>query len=109
LSRAFYGLSQRRAEAEQELHRLATTDVLTGLNNRRMFDAFLPQALARARARASRWDWRCWTSISSRTSTTRWAMPAGDQVLIEFARPDSHRTHHGYGGTAGGRRICDRV
>lgn len=65
LSRVFYSLSQRRKQAEQELHHLATTDVLTGLNNRRLFDALLPQALARA-ARAGH--------------------TAGDQVRVEFAR-----------------------
>ncbi|HEX8605790.1 MAG TPA: cache domain-containing protein, partial [Pseudoduganella sp.] len=49
LSRALYRLSKTRKQAADDLHRMATTDVLTGTHNRRMFDQFLPAALARAR------------------------------------------------------------
>ncbi|WBS05159.1 diguanylate cyclase [Pseudoduganella sp. SL102] len=49
LSRAFFGLSQQRRAAEERLALLSRTDVLTGLNNRRMFEAELPAAIARAR------------------------------------------------------------
>ena len=86
LSRAFYGLSQRREKAEQELHQAATTDVLTGINNRRMFDALLPQALARG-ARAGQavalalLDLDHFKSINDTLGH-----PAGDEVLVEFAR-----------------------
>jgi GGDEF domain-containing protein len=86
LSRAFYGLSQRREQAELELHRLATTDVLTGLNNRRMFDAFLPQALARA-ARSGQTVGLAILDIDHfKTINDTLGHPAGDQVLIEFSR-----------------------
>ncbi|MYM26864.1 diguanylate cyclase [Duganella sp. CY15W] len=86
LSRAFYGLSQRRAEAEQELRRLATTDVLTGLNNRRMFDAFLPQALARA-ARSGQPVALAMLDIDQfKDINDTLGHAGGDQVLIEFAR-----------------------
>ncbi|NYE61217.1 diguanylate cyclase (GGDEF)-like protein [Duganella sp. 1224] len=86
LSRAFYGLSQRRAQAEDELHRLATTDVLTGLNNRRMFDAFLPQALARA-ARAGQPLALAILDIDHfKDINDTLGHAAGDQVLKEFAR-----------------------
>jgi diguanylate cyclase (GGDEF)-like protein len=86
LSRAFYGLSQRREQAELELHRLATTDVLTGLNNRRMFDAFLPQALARA-ARSGQPVGLAILDIDHfKTINDTLGHPAGDQVLIEFSR-----------------------
>jgi diguanylate cyclase (GGDEF)-like protein len=86
LSRAFYGLSQRRAQAEDELHRLATTDVLTGLNNRRMFDAFLPQALARA-ARSGQPVALAILDIDHfKDINDTLGHAAGDQVLVEFAR-----------------------
>jgi diguanylate cyclase (GGDEF)-like protein len=86
LSRAFYGLSQRREQAEQELHRLATTDVLTGLNNRRMYDAFLPQALARA-ARSGQPVGLAILDIDHfKSINDTLGHAAGDQVLIEFAR-----------------------
>ncbi|NVM77736.1 diguanylate cyclase (GGDEF)-like protein [Duganella sp. SG902] len=86
LSRAFFGLSQRREQAELELHRLATTDVLTGINNRRMFDAFLPQALARA-ARSGQPVGLAILDIDHfKAINDTLGHAAGDQVLIEFAR-----------------------
>jgi diguanylate cyclase (GGDEF)-like protein len=86
LSRAFYGLSQRREQAERELHRLATTDVLTGLNNRRMYDTFLPQALARA-ARSGQPVGLAILDIDHfKSINDTLGHAAGDQVLIEFAR-----------------------
>ena len=86
LSRAFYGLSQRREQAELELHRLATTDVLTGLNNRRLFDALLPQALARA-ARSGQPVGLAILDIDHfKSINDTLGHAAGDQVLIEFAR-----------------------
>lgn len=86
LSRAFYALSQRRELAELELHRLATTDVLTGLNNRRMFDAFLPQALARA-ARSGQPVGLAILDIDHfKAINDTLGHAAGDQVLVEFAR-----------------------
>ncbi|MQA38807.1 diguanylate cyclase domain-containing protein [Rugamonas aquatica] len=86
LSRAFYALSQRRERAEQELHRLATTDVLTGLHNRRMFDDFLPKALARA-ARAGQQVGLAILDIDHfKDINDTLGHAAGDQVLVEFAR-----------------------
>lgn len=85
LSRAFYALSQRRERAEQELHRLATTDVLTGLHNRRMFDDFLPKALARA-ARAGQQVGLAILDIDHfKDINDTLGHAAGDQVLVEFA------------------------
>ncbi|TFW17712.1 diguanylate cyclase domain-containing protein, partial [Duganella callida] len=90
LSRAFYALSQRRATAEQELHRLATTDVLTGLNNRRMFDAFLPKALARA-ARCGQQVGLAILDIDHfKDINDTLGHAGGDQVLVEFARRLTH-------------------
>lgn len=86
LSRAFHALSQRRELAELELHRLATTDVLTGLHNRRMFDTLLPQALARA-ARSGQPVGLAILDIDHfKAINDTLGHPAGDQVLIEFAR-----------------------
>jgi diguanylate cyclase (GGDEF)-like protein len=86
LSRAFYGLSQRREQAELELHRLATTDVLTGLHNRRMFDAFLPQALARAARSGQPVGLAILDVDHFKNINDTLGHAAGDQVLIEFAR-----------------------
>nr|WP_315260948.1 sensor domain-containing diguanylate cyclase [uncultured Duganella sp.] len=86
LSRAFYGLSQRRERAEEELHRLATTDVLTGINNRRMFDAFLPQALARAARSGQPVGLAILDVDHFKAINDTLGHAAGDQVLIEFAR-----------------------
>jgi len=86
LSRAFFALSQRREQAEQELHRLATTDVLTGLHNRRMFDAFLPQALARAARSGQPLGLAILDIDHFKAINDTLGHPAGDQVLIEFAR-----------------------
>lgn len=86
LSRAFYALSQSRERAELELHRLASTDVLTGINNRRMFDDFLPKALARA-ARAGQQVGLAFLDIDNfKEINDTLGHPAGDQVLVEFAR-----------------------
>jgi len=86
LSRAFYGLSQRRAQAEHELHQMATTDVLTGLNNRRMFDAFLPQALARAARSGQPMALAILDIDHFKAINDTLGHAAGDQVLMEFAR-----------------------
>ena len=86
LSRAFYALSRHRERAEAELHRLATTDVLTGINNRRMFDDFLPKALARA-ARAGQQVGLAFLDIDHfKDINDTLGHAAGDQVLVEFAR-----------------------
>jgi len=86
LSRAFYALSQRRERAEQELHRLATTDVLTGLHNRRMFDDFLPKALARAARSGQQVGLAILDIDHFKDINDTLGHAAGDQVLVEFAR-----------------------
>lgn len=86
LSRAFYALSQRRERAEQELHRLATTDVLTGLHNRRMLDDFLPKALARATRAGQQVGLAILDIDHFKDINDTLGHAAGDQVLVEFAR-----------------------
>ena len=86
LSRAFYALSRRRERAEQELHRLATTDVLTGLHNRRMLDDFLPKALARATRAGQQVGLAILDIDHFKDINDTLGHAAGDQVLVEFAR-----------------------
>lgn len=86
LSRAFFALSQHRARAEEDLHRLATTDALTGINNRRMFDDFLPRALARA-GRSGQQVGLAFLDIDHfKQINDTHGHAAGDAVLVEFAR-----------------------
>ncbi|KQX01093.1 diguanylate cyclase [Massilia sp. Root418] len=86
LSRAFFSLSQRRERAEQDLHRLATTDALTGINNRRMFDDYFPRALARAH-RSSQQVGMAFLDIDHfKAINDLHGHAAGDAVLVEFAR-----------------------
>jgi diguanylate cyclase (GGDEF)-like protein len=90
LSRAFYALSQLREKAERELHRLATTDALTGINNRRMFDEFFPNVLARA-ARSGHQVGLAFLDIDHfKQVNDTLGHAAGDAVLVEFARRLTH-------------------
>lgn len=59
-----------KKQMELELHRLATTDVLTQSSNRRHFFECANQAFDSACAQGRRWLSCCWTSMISRTSTT---------------------------------------
>ncbi|MES2257139.1 MAG: sensor domain-containing diguanylate cyclase [Pseudomonadota bacterium] len=86
LSRAFFALSRHREQAEQELQHLATTDALTGINNRRMFDAFLPEALARACGAGQQVGLAFLDIDHFKTINDVHGHAAGDAVLIEFAR-----------------------
>jgi diguanylate cyclase (GGDEF)-like protein len=86
LSRAFFSLSRRRERAEQDLQRLATTDALTGIHNRRMFDEYFPLALARAR-RAGQQVGMAFLDIDHfKSINDAHGHGAGDAVLVEFAR-----------------------
>jgi diguanylate cyclase (GGDEF)-like protein len=86
LSRALYRLSRHRQQAEDELHRLATTDVLTGTYNRRMFDDFLPAALARARRAGESLAVAFLDVDRFKTINDTHGHAVGDAVLVEFAR-----------------------
>lgn len=86
LSRALYTLSRHRQQSEHALHQLATTDALTGLNNRRMFDTFLPKALARATRSGDLVGLALLDVDFFKTINDTHGHAAGDIVLVEFAR-----------------------
>ncbi len=86
LSRAFYALSLQREVAESKLAALARTDILTGLNNRRMFDEALAAALIRAR-RAGTGLALAYLDIDYfKNINDTYGHGIGDLVLIEFAK-----------------------
>lgn len=86
LSRAFYRLSMQRRAAENDLLRMATTDALTGVHNRRMFDEILPQAVARADRNRSKLALALLDVDYFKNINDTLGHAAGDAVLVEFAR-----------------------
>ncbi|MEH6434764.1 sensor domain-containing diguanylate cyclase [Massilia sp. DD77] len=86
LSRAVYRLSRHRQQLAQDLERKASTDVLTGAHNRRMFEEFLPAALARS-SRSGETVAVAFLDIDHfKDINDTWGHAAGDAVLVEFAR-----------------------
>ncbi|TWI69517.1 diguanylate cyclase (GGDEF)-like protein [Pseudoduganella lurida] len=86
LSRALYRLSQLRQQSEDELKRMASTDVLTGAHNRRMFDQFLPTALARARRAGEQVAVAFLDVDRFKAINDTHGHGVGDAVLVEFTR-----------------------
>ena len=70
---------------EQELHRLARFDALTALPNRRQFDEFLPQAIARARASGQALALMFIDVDYFKAINDTLGHAGGDEVLREFA------------------------
>ncbi len=86
LSRAFHSLTHQRALADAEMARLASTDALTGLYNRRKFEGELDMALLRA-ARSGSEAGVAYLDIDHfKLINDNHGHGAGDRVLIEFAR-----------------------
>jgi len=86
LSRALYRLSRHRQQSERKLQRQATTDVLTGAYNRRMFEDFLPAALARS-GRSGEPVAVAFLDIDHfKDINDTHGHAAGDAVLVEFAQ-----------------------
>ncbi len=75
----------RRAAAEAELLRLATTDALTGLANRRRFDAALAEAWSHAAARGEPVALLMVDADSFKGYNDAFGHPAGDRVLRAVA------------------------
>lgn len=86
LSRTLYSLSRNREQFEEKLHHLATTDVLTGVNNRLMFEDFIPKALARARRAKEHLAIAFLDLDGFKMINDRHGHVVGDVILIEFAR-----------------------
>lgn len=86
LSRAFFALSKKRASAEAALSTLAMTDPLTGLSNRRMFDATMELAFARAQRSGSMLAVAYLDIDHFKSINDSLGHSAGDLVLTEFGR-----------------------
>ena len=85
LSRAFYGLSRQRAQAETALAALARTDALTGLHNRRMFEETFNIAIARAHRTHTLLALAYLDIDHFKHINDTLGHGMGDRVLVEFA------------------------
>lgn len=86
LSRAFHSLTRLRARADAEMARLASTDSLTGLYNRRRFEGELDQALLRAHRTGAGVAVAYLDIDRFKLINDTHGHATGDLVLIEFAR-----------------------
>jgi diguanylate cyclase (GGDEF)-like protein len=75
----------RRAQAEDKLEELATTDALTGLRNRRKFDAVIDGEWRRAARQASPVAVLMIDADHFKASIDSFGHQAGDQVLVSIA------------------------
>lgn len=80
-------------ETLERLRLLATRDDLSGLMNRRAFDAWLSDEMERSSRFSTSWGWCWWTSTTSNRSTIATVIP---RVTPSFARlgAGSVRTIH---------------
>jgi len=90
LSRAFHAIGERRNQFEKDLQQIATTDALTGVHNRRMFDAFFPTALARGQRNGQRVGLAMLDVDKFKDINDTHGHAVGDAVLVEFARRLAH-------------------
>lgn len=72
--------------AEAELDRMARSDSLTGVANRRYFEERLATALARSRRQSSALAVLCLDIDHFKTINDRYGHPFGDAVIVAFAR-----------------------
>jgi diguanylate cyclase (GGDEF)-like protein len=76
---------RRRADAEDKLEELATTDALTGLKNRRKFDEAIDSEWRRARRHKTPLSLLMIDADHFKTYNDTYGHQAGDQVLIGIA------------------------
>jgi diguanylate cyclase (GGDEF)-like protein len=76
---------RRRADAEDKLEELATTDALTGLKNRRKFDEAIDSEWRRARRHKSPLSLLMIDADHFKTYNDTYGHQAGDQVLVGIA------------------------
>ncbi|GGY30209.1 sensor domain-containing diguanylate cyclase [Pseudoduganella albidiflava] len=86
LSRAIHALTEERARAEAESARLASTDSLTGLCNRRMMECELDKALMRLNRTRTGIGVAFLDIDHFKQINDSHGHAAGDAVLVEFAR-----------------------
>ena len=86
LSRAFHSLTRQRALADAEMARLASTDPLTGLYNRRKFEGELDMSLRRAARNGSLAGVAYLDIDHFKLINDNHGHGADDGVLVEFAR-----------------------
>ncbi|EIM75280.1 response regulator PleD [Nitratireductor aquibiodomus RA22] len=77
--------NDRLRSSVSQSFRMAVTDPLTGLHNRRYLDAHLPKLLARAVARRRPLSVMMADIDLFKAINDRWGHPSGDDVLREFA------------------------
>ena len=75
----------RRAKAEDRLEELATTDALTGLKNRRKFDATIDMEWRRAARQGTPVALMMIDADHFKAYNDTWGHQAGDQVLVGVA------------------------
>jgi diguanylate cyclase (GGDEF)-like protein len=83
----------RRAEAEEKLEELATTDALTGLRNRRKFDAAIESEWRRAMRHKSPISLLMIDADHFKSYNDTFGHQAGDQVLVGIAICISDSVH----------------
>jgi diguanylate cyclase (GGDEF)-like protein len=84
---------RRRAEAEDKLEELATTDALTGLRNRRKFDEVIDDEWRRALRHAAPLSLLMIDADHFKTYNDTYGHQAGDQVLVGIAICISDSVH----------------
>jgi len=107
LLRARLRLGERLVRQQRDLHRLATTDPLTGLLNRRSFFETATAALARRRPGGDQAVIAILDLDHFKRVNDGWGHHVGDRVIVDTARVLAARTQScGYVGRLGGEEFA---